>query len=363
MSDGPENSRGRWWEIPGQGRPDDEGHRELMTDSRGRSRPERSLSAGADLADESRHPARAFLWPIVSLVAAAGLLLSVIYVVRSGNPTSSASALPREPTVSGSAQSGGGAKPDPAVSAGAPAHSDGGLVANGGGSRTVYVMPGPPKGQPGAPGVSADTPGRQVGTPSGPVGAPNGSPGGGGGDTGNQPAGTLSSGTTAAPQEPQFTTEGAAPNAPGPQRGGKPVGGTATNGCEPSGSYYECTIARRAPDYLPGRKDRNGFLDPGQALFVCQSDGSQYSLDNRVNHWWAWLWVPYTKLVVWIPVVFLEGEPANAPEPGLPECDRAPTPTTTSSAPPTSSTPAPTSTPAASPSPSVEPTTTKRPSG
>jgi hypothetical protein len=68
------DSRGRWWEI----QPDEGGPRELVTDSRGRSRPERSLSAGADLADEPRHRAHVFLWPVVSAAAAVVLIVSVI---------------------------------------------------------------------------------------------------------------------------------------------------------------------------------------------------------------------------------------------------------------------------------------------
>jgi hypothetical protein len=46
------------------------------------SRPE--LSVDADFADEPRHPSRAFLWPVVSVVAAIGLILSLIYVVATG---------------------------------------------------------------------------------------------------------------------------------------------------------------------------------------------------------------------------------------------------------------------------------------
>ncbi len=357
MSDGPENSRGRWWEIPGQGQPTEEGHRELMTDSRGRSRPERSLSAGADLAEESRHPARAFLWPIVSVVAAAGLLLSVIYVVRSGNPTSSASATAAAPTASGSAPGGVGAKPDPAVSAGAPAHSDGGPVANGGGSRTIYVTPDPPKGQPGNPGVSADTPGRQVDAPPGPLGAPNGSPGGGGEDTGNQSPGTLSSGTTAAPQDPPPMLDGHAPDEPGLRQGGKPEPGTG--GCDPYNTRaYDCNIARYAFVYPAGTNKPYGPVPAGHYLSVCQSKGSTYSAENHSNDWWAWVRVGYW---VWVPVVFLKGAPGNGPEPGLPVCDSGPTSTTSPSPPSASSTP--TSSSTAPPSTTGGPTTTTTSSG
>lgn len=96
-------------------------------------------------------------------------------------------------------------------------------------------------------------------------------------------------------------------------------------------TYYACTIAQTAPAYLPGTTVPRGSLRPNRYPFLCQSDGSKYSVGQRANHWWAW--AGYGAVGVWIPAVFLAGGPDDAPEPGLPVCDSAPTttPTTTTS--------------------------------
>lgn len=77
------DSGGRWWEIRAAGQPneDEGGYRDLVTDTRGRSRPERSLSAGVDPANEPHHPSRVVLWTVASIVAAAALILIVGYAL------------------------------------------------------------------------------------------------------------------------------------------------------------------------------------------------------------------------------------------------------------------------------------------
>ncbi len=81
-----DDSGGRWWEILGAGQPDSDGkgYRDVVTETRGRSRPERSLSAGVELADGPRHLARAGLWLIVSVVVAAALALAAVHVLPRG---------------------------------------------------------------------------------------------------------------------------------------------------------------------------------------------------------------------------------------------------------------------------------------
>lgn len=112
------------------------------------------------------------------------------------------------------------------------------------------------------------------------------------------------------------------------------MGGTGTSSCNKfSSEYYVCGIARGAPLYLAETNKPSGSVRADRAGFLCQSDGSKYSVGNRANHWWAWLWVPYNHFVLWVPVVFLTGGPDNEPEPGLPVCDRGSASTTTSSPP------------------------------
>ncbi len=345
MSDNPKDSSGRWWEIRGEGQADEDGHRELMTDSRGRSRPERSLSAGADLAEEPHHPSRAFLWPIVSVVAAVGLILSVIYGVSRDKATPTGSTKPPEATARGSAPDDVGVKQDSGVTPAVPPQAPlGNLPAIGGGAPPPIAgwdgslrTSGAPAGTPGAP---AGIPGAPAAAPGSPASTSSGSPGSAAGSTGNQPSGTPTS-STAAPY-PAPTLEGPAPAAPrSSHQVGPPEPGRG--GCKLADSkYYSCTIPHDAPYYLAGTTERRGPVH-GEYPFLCQSAGSEYSVGDRANHWWAWLWVPYIHVVIWVPVVFLTGGPDNAPEPGLPVCDRQPTSTTTPPATSTSS--APTTTP------------------
>jgi len=78
---GPPGSGRRWWEIRGGREPDEGRYGDLMTGGRGRSRPERSLSIGANPADETRHPLHGFLWPVVSVVAVGALIGGGVYGV------------------------------------------------------------------------------------------------------------------------------------------------------------------------------------------------------------------------------------------------------------------------------------------
>ncbi len=123
-----------------------------------------------------------------------------------------------------------------------------------------------------------------------------------------------------------ITLDDPAPAAPGTQQGGSPVPGTggctAIAGTHIAGTYYACTLAQTAPAYLPGTTDSRSELRGRQSPFLCESDGSSYSVGNRTNHWWAW--VGYGNVGVWVPTIFLTGGPDNAPEPGLPVCGSAP---------------------------------------
>ncbi|MGH3831274.1 MAG: hypothetical protein ACRDRS_12650 [Pseudonocardiaceae bacterium] len=322
MSDGQENSRGRWWEIPGEGQPTDEGHRELMTDSRGRSRPERSLSAGADLAEDPQHPARAFLWPTASVVVAAGLILSVVYGVSRSKPASPANATAAAPaTRSAAPQDDMGVKQDAGVKSVVPPVRQGSPPADGGG---VLAPIGPqsviPKG-PVAVGGPAGAPAAPIGAPPPPATVPpNVSPGAAAGDASDPPAGTATSTPAAAPQDPPVKLDGPAPDAPGLQQKGKPEAGTG--GCEPYNSKtYVCNIAREAPIYAAGTRKRKGPVPAGQYHFQCQSAGSRYSVGDRTDRWWAS--VKFFGFWFWVPVAFLSDAPDNGPEPGLPVCDNS----------------------------------------
>jgi hypothetical protein len=331
MSNGPEDSRGRWWEIQGEVQLDEGGPRELMTDSQGRSRPERSLSAGADLVDEPGHPARAFLWPIVSAVAAVGLIVSVVYVVKnkSAAPTSAA---PPGATARSSVQDDAGVKQDPGVKPAVPSASWGSPPAAG----VIVQQPivgggGVPRGPAGnsagpvvAPGAPANVPSAPAAAPASPASPPNGGSGAATGQTGNQSSGPPTSSTATDAQDPSVTLEHPTPAAPGLRQDGKPELGTG--GCESrSTRTYVCNIAHDAPIYRAETTKRAARVPAGTYEFLCQADGPKYSVENRANHWWAWVRVPVVGLWMWVPVVFLEGSPNNAPEPGLPICDRAAT--------------------------------------
>ncbi len=324
MSNRPEDSRGRWWEIQGEVQLDEGGPRELMTDSRGRSRPERSLSVGADLAEESGHPARAFLWPIVSAVAAVGLIVSVVYAVKNKS-AAPASAAPPGATARGAVQDDPGVKQDAGVTPSAmPQAPQEGPPATGGVAQPpIGASGGTPRGPAGnSGGLVAPPPANVPGAPAAAPGSPASPPGGGAGaatgQTGSQPSGTPTSGT--APQDPSVTLEKPTPAAPGLRQDGKPELGTG--GCEPRPTRtYVCNIAHDAPLYKAETTKSSSDVPAGPYVFLCQSAGPKYSVGNRLNSWWAWVRVPVVGLWMWVPVVFLEGAPDKGPEPGLPVCD------------------------------------------
>jgi serine/threonine protein kinase len=204
----------------------------------------------------------------------------------------------------------------------------------------------PPASSPETPSSSPTT------TPSTPTSAPS-SP--------TKP--TTSS--TPPPDTSPITLAGPAPPAPAQQQDGSPVSGKG--GCTAlTSSYYSCIITRTAPAYLPGTSEPRSQLPATRSAFVCQSDGSKYSVGKRTNHWWAWVGVGLgsSQVGVWVPTLFLAGAHDNAAEPGLPICGSAPTKT---EAPPTtsSSSSVPTTTKRAHPpgtSSHNAPTTTKAPS-
>ncbi|MGH3943482.1 MAG: serine/threonine protein kinase, partial [Pseudonocardiaceae bacterium] len=134
--------------------------------------------------------------------------------------------------------------------------------------------------------------------------------------------------TSTPPQTPSFTLNGPVPAAPEPQQGGPPVPGTG--GCTGTANqteFYACTVTQTAPVYLPETTDRRGDLSAGPSPFLCQAEGSKYSVGKRANHWWAW--VGLGDVGLWAPTVFLAGGPDDAPVPGLPVCGSTPTTTTT----------------------------------
>lgn len=345
MSNGPEGSGGRWWEIRGEGQSDEGDHRELMVGSRGRSRPERLLSVGADLADESRYPSPAFLWSAASVFAAVGLILAVMYVVPAGKAQRPEDAMPAPPTVRSSAPGDREAKPD------VGARSDGGSrpfmsltrseppqVSGGNMLQPTLPRHDAPTGPPVSPGP-ASNPGPVV-TPSRPIDLPNGSSGGAGGDSGNHTPETPTPSPTAPPPDLPAkldTLEDRAPTRPSTQQSGPEVPRKGTDSCERTNEYYTCTIKWTAPLYFAGTTKPDGKAEPGAfEAFLCQSAGSRYSVGNRASYWWAWLWLSGNTIGVWVPVVFLKGGPDNGPEPGLPVCDSAPRSTTTAKPAPTS---------------------------
>jgi hypothetical protein len=197
-----------------------------------------------------------------------------------------------------------------------------------------------PTGPATPPGAPAGNSG-PTSTSSAPAESLRDGSGGSGGNTSNQSAAAPTPSATAPPQNPPVvldSLDGSAPPAPRTHQTGTEQPSTDTDGCSKKTGeyrgYYECTIARTAPLYRPEKRKPLTTQGAGrQITFLCQSAGSRYSVGNRVNHWWAWLWVPYLEFGVWVPVVFLEGGPDNGPEPGLPVCDRESPATTTEPSP------------------------------
>ncbi|MGH3693498.1 MAG: RICIN domain-containing protein [Pseudonocardiaceae bacterium] len=320
MRNGASDSGGRWWEIRGGSEPpaDEGGYRDLVTDTRGRSRPERSLSAGVDPADETGRSARAFLWPGVSAMVAIGLIVSVGYGVSRSRSAPADNTVLADRAVQGSARNEAVAPPNAGTGPAVP-------------SAPLDKTPAADRNAPPLISSGADASRGQAGAPRDPVGIP-GSPAplpgdtatGAAGNTRNPSPETRAPSSAAAPAPaPPVKLKGAAPAAPKRQQGGSPVPGSG--GCtEVSGAngFYTCAITQTAPTYLAGATEPNGTMRAEQRAFRCQSDGSAYSVGNRANSWWAWIGIG--NFGVWIPVVFLAGGPDNGPEPGLPVCDKAP---------------------------------------
>jgi serine/threonine protein kinase len=136
------------------------------------------------------------------------------------------------------------------------------------------------------------------------------------------------------PRAESVKLDGPTPAAPGPQQSGSgevPGPGGCT-GIADTSKYYACTITKTTHVYQAGTTSSSGDLAAAPYPFLCQSDGPKYSDGNHATHWWAW--VVGKRDAGWVPVVFLADGPDNAPQPGLPVCDSAPTTTTT---PPTTS--------------------------
>lgn len=289
---GPKGPGRRWWEIRG-GRESDGGrYGDLVTGGRGRSRPERSLSIGANPAETSRHPLHRFLWPAVSVIAAGALILGGVYGVPKLRPEPASDTTSR---IAGAPGSDGDESSTPQ-----------GPLGDLPGASTL-----PPLGAGRVPGGSSGDSDRSAEDSDG--------------DQGSEPSGTPNSGSNTPAQVPPVEVDRPVPDAPRSQQGGQPVPG---RGCTPlSTGGYDCSVIQDAPAYRPEGSSPEAYLAAGQYEFMCQSDGSQYSTENRTNHWWAW--AGDSSGGAWIPVVFLEGSEDDAPQPGLPVCGDESAPTET----------------------------------
>jgi hypothetical protein len=276
MSRRSEDSSGRWWEIRNPGQPDG-GYRNLVTDSQGRGRPERSLSVGADLVDQPGHSSRAFLWPIASVVAAVGLIVSVIYGVSTTKSTPSEGAKSPQAATRGDTHDVVGLTPDSGVKPFVPpAPLINSPIA---GSSTLP----PIGGRVGAAPGTAVIPNAPAASPAAPAGTPSDSSIGAAGDSGNQPTGAPASSAPAPAPASSVTLDGPAPAAPGTQQAGSPAPGKG--GCSKAArNDYACTITQAAPVYLPGTTDSPVTVPANRYPFLCQSDGSRYSIGRRTNH-------------------------------------------------------------------------------
>jgi hypothetical protein len=317
---GPKGPGRRWWEIRGGREPDEGRYGDLVTGGQGRSRPERSLSIGANPADESRHPLHRFLWPVVSVVAVGVLIVGGVYGVPKLRAKSASETTSPVAAAPGSAQ---GESPAPL----------GDLPGVGGGTLPTLD---------GAGGVAEGAGGGSDGSAEGSDGSAEGSDG----NPGSQPTGTPTSGSSTSQPVPLLEVSRPAPAAPEPQQDGPPVPG---KGCATiSTGVYACVVTQDAPAYPAGASKPTARLPADRYRFLCQSDGSVYSSGNRTNHWWAWM--ENSSAGVWIPVIFLKGKgnKDDSPQPGLPVCGSKPTPTATSAPTPTSASP---ETPHSSPAP------------
>lgn len=258
------DSGGRWWETRAAGQPneDEGGYRDLVTDTRGRSRPERSLSVGVDPANEPHHPSRVVLWTIASIVAAAALILVVGY------------ALPKDESSSASADT-----TSPVAVAPGSTHGD----AEGEPPRLPA-----PLGNPPAAGNAPPV----VGTPGGLGGNPGGAVGSQGGGYSSQPGRAPSSRLSLPPP--------AQPTGPAPADNPPPANpAPANNPAPPKPAPANPAPANNpAPAPPEAKRDRllpNEQLDAGQRLvspngrflLIMQKDGNLVEYEDGNRAVWA----------------------------------------------------------------------------
>ncbi len=166
---GPEGSSRRWWEIRGGREPDEGRYGDLVTGGRGRSRPERSLSLGADPVAESRHRLRGFLWPVVSVVAVGALIVGAIYGMPKlkSEPTSETTSPVAAAPDSGRRDAGGGLPGLPTPLSNPPAVVGDALPSFGGTDGVPSSLGSAPGDSPGEVGGSGgDQAGQSISSPS-----------------------------------------------------------------------------------------------------------------------------------------------------------------------------------------------------
>ncbi len=244
------DSGGRWWEIRPADQPTEDGGsgHDLVTGTRGRSRPERSLSAGIEPVGEPHHPAHTARWLIGSAVAVVVLILVVGY------------ALPKDRSSSASADATSPVAVAPDGAAGEPPRlptPSGSLPATGAVSPVVGT-PGGPGGDYSSPPVRAPIP-RPV-QPAGPAPA-------------NNPPPANPAPQDPAPRNPAPANNPAPPNPVPP----KPVPANS-----PAPAPEETEVDRLLPNEQLGVDQR--LVSPnGRFTLVMQKDGNlvEYAGGNR----------------------------------------------------------------------------------
>lgn len=343
--DGPGGSGRRWWEIRGRRDSDEGGYGHLVTGARGRVRPERSLSVGADpVLEEPPSRWRSAAWLVGSLVVAGALVGGGVYAVpkltssststEGGGDTVAQADSNSEQAGSGGNGSSGGDLPALSV----PQGGGGDAGGSGGGGGTLPPLrlggvpraPAPDSGGNGYTGGGVRSGG---GFPGGAGQAQSGngatSSGNGSGSGSSASRGSTSglnsqdaadvqaepdSGADANNSGPAIELEGPAPAAPGRQQGGRIPEGSG--GCQSN----TCTLAQSAPVYLAGTSKPRARAPARSYTFLCQTEGSSYSVNGQSGNWWAWF--GRARVGVWVPVVYLEGASGGGePVPGLRICD------------------------------------------
>lgn len=332
MDDGPSGSGRRWWEIRSGRDQDEGGYGSLMTGGRSRTRLERSLSAGADPAEEPTRKVPAFVWPLASLVGVGVVVLGVVFLMPkfSGDDTTTAAtentsgegstveSFPRDEQRGGTpmaiAPSGSGGR-----RAANPPQGGSGAV---GSLRPLRLPPaaafgGPPGGFLRSPGGTAR--GRGYSQPDATIqGDPATPPPSEGVDEPvtetSPPPSTPTNGGGANTQQNSIQVAGSAPAPPGRQNGdAQPVSGSG--GCDSGG---RCTVTEPVPIFFAGQSEPRAAAPARTYDFLCQTSGASYTTaDGETGHWWAWY--GRARIGVWAPAVFLEGG-GDGPVPGLRKC-------------------------------------------